>query len=111
MDIDLVIRRINDLAKEKNISIPTLAASIGLTRSGLNKMLNRGDLKVSNLLLIAEKLGVTPDHFFDISDSSNQMKDIERKDRAINELKLLTKQVEILSDQAKIVKKMFGIEP
>jgi len=60
----LNVSKIKNLLKGKKITIDELALQVGYTRSGLNKSLNSGDLKVSTLEKIAKVLDVPVSSFF-----------------------------------------------
>lgn len=46
-------QKIRNLIKEKKVSVEKLAEFVDMTKSGLNKALNRGDLMVSTLIKIS----------------------------------------------------------
>ncbi len=111
MDNSLIAIRITEMAKIKNLTIEDLAEKVGVTKQALYRMFERGDMKLSVLLGVAKVLETPASYFYEELDGTIVLTELENRQRVINELKLLTKQVEILSDQAIIVKKMFGIEP
>jgi len=65
------INNLLSLLKSKNLSQEKLAAKIGMSRTGLNDLIKRNDLKVSVLEKIAEALNVSVGYFFDETDSNN----------------------------------------
>ena len=112
MDISKNIRRIY---KTKGLTIEKLALKLGLTQSGLSRMLTTDDFKVSTLEKIAKALDVPVISFFDdkvvmdfvsnnigkqnkqkdiIVDLKKQIEQLEKENSMLLELKNQGKQIE-----------------
>lgn len=85
------LSKIEILAKEKNISLKSLAEKAGITYQALNKLIRNNSTKVETLVSISEALGVSPTYFFGLEEQhmiiSQAAADyLREKDRRIEEL-------------------------
>lgn len=79
------LSKIKELAKDKDITIKSLAAQAGITEQGLHKMIKDNSASADTLDKVAQALGVSPVVFFqdskDIDDSTKvKSKEIEAQD-------------------------------
>jgi len=82
----LISKKIRSVCDDKKVPLNALANAINKTPGGLNKILNRNDLKVSTLIEIARYLKVPVSSFFE---EENQIDAIEK---VFDTLKILTKE-------------------
>ncbi len=59
------LKRIKQVAKEKNLSLKELSKRVGITEQGLQNMMSKNTCNLSTLQKIAEVLGVSEAVFFD----------------------------------------------
>ena len=69
------INKIEFLQNQKKVTQQELADGINITRSGLQKMLQSADMKVSTLQAIADFFKVPITYFFEENSSSTEQKD------------------------------------
>lgn len=60
------LSKIRIIAKEKNISLTSLAERAGMSYQGLNKLIRTNSTTVETLVSISDILGVSPSYFFGI---------------------------------------------
>lgn len=85
------LSKIEILAKEKNISLKSLAEKAGITYQALNKLMRNNSTKVETLISISNALGVSPSYFFGIEKTQMIISPaaadyLREKDRRIEEL-------------------------
>lgn len=85
------LSKIEILAKEKNISLKSLAERAGITYQALNKLIRNNSTKVETLVSISEALGVSPTYFFGLEQQHIEISPaaadyLREKDRRIEEL-------------------------
>lgn len=71
----MISSKIRKVCDDKKVQLNELAKAINLTAGGLNKILNRNDLKVSTLIEIASYLKVPVSSFFE---KENQINAVEQ---------------------------------
>ena len=69
--------KIKEIARSKKMSIKSLAASVGISEPGLQKLIRENSTRVETLELIAKSLNVPIMVFFD--DSPNNLNECEYK--------------------------------
>lgn len=102
---------LKDIAKNKNILIKDLAKEIGITRQGLQKVMDNETIELKLVKKICEVLNISPAKFFDsgafgliLNNGVNQVVGngnkmiIENKDREIEMLK------QQIADKEEIIK-------
>ncbi len=75
-----IIKKLNDMRLERNLSVYRLAELSGLTQSTLANTFSRGIVpSLANLELMCEAMGVTLAQFFTESESAMLLTDEERE--------------------------------
>ena len=100
---------IQTIAKQKGITMSSLAEKSGLTQQALFQILRNNSTKVITLEKISEVLGVSPSVFFDGVVQNNE-RDYELLKARVESLELinsaLEQQVEALKDAKRILNNM-----
>lgn len=73
------LSKIKELAKDKDITIKSLAAQVGITEQGLHKMIKDNAASADTLDKIAQALDVSPIIFFQDSKNVDDSTNIEPK--------------------------------
>lgn len=84
------LSKIRIIAKEKNITLTSLAEQVGISPQGLNKLIRNNSTTVETLVSISNILGVSPCYFFgeqpQLIMSPAAAEYLRDKDRRIEEL-------------------------
>ena len=94
--------KIITLYKAKHFTQETLAKQLGMTRANFNLILQRQDMKVSQLELLSEVLEVSPCTFFENTSTHNQKTDNEQ----INQYKFNALEVESYKKEVSLLREM-----
>lgn len=90
------LQKIKTLAREKNISLDTLANNLGITAQALSKAIRLNSTKIETLERIAEQLGVSPCEFFtDATSATGQVVATE------GSIAVSGKQIKLIDQQAR----------
>lgn len=95
--------RIKDVAISQSVTIRQLAKLTGMTETGFKISIDSGNFAIKNVILVCQKLNITPNQFFGLeSDSSvtiNQSGMQNSQTNNLSSISVLEKQLEVKDQQ------------
>ena len=103
--------RIKEAAAAQNVTIRQLANLTGMTETGLKISIDNGNFAIKNVILICEKLNISPNEFFGCSDSPiaiNQSGSQNNQTNNLSSISALEKQLDVKDKQIEKLLSLLG---
>ena len=101
--MDINYFRIKDIAASQNVTIRQLAKLTGMTETGFKISIDNGNFAIKNVILICQKLNITPNQFFgfesDATVTINQSGMQNSQTNNLSSVSVLERQLEIKDKQ------------
>ena len=99
--------KIKSIAVTKNVTMLELAQEVGMSENGFNESIKSGNFKAKNVILVCEKLKISPNEFFGFDTNSsvtiNQSGMQNSQTNNLSSISALEKQLEVKDSQISVL--------